>query len=167
MIPKDNPTIHSDACILPEGYNLPARLPMWDCASTAHIVTSADILDNYHVSENPSIVSWGSADNSLNSVGCRTLLTLNHLPCEKRARMKFTNVRHVPGFGANLKHVTSSEHGCEVSFKSGAKLFDSQGELKGWSPEPVEYSDICPLILRRAKWKHKVFRESNSYGKPT
>ena len=63
--------------------------------------------------------------------------------------MKFTNVLHVSGFGANLlsvKHVTSSEHGCEVSFKSGARLYDSQGEFKNSSPEPVEYTDIYPLI---------------------
>ena len=63
--------------------------------------------------------------------------------------MKFTNILHAPGFGANLlsvKHMTFSEHGCEVSFKSGARLFDSHGELKGWTPEPVEYSDIYLLI---------------------
>ena len=63
MIPKDNPTIPSDACFLPEGYKLHARLPVWDCASTAHIVSSADLLDDYQVSVNPTTVSWGSADN--------------------------------------------------------------------------------------------------------
>ena len=111
MISSDNPTISSDACFPPEGYKLPARLPVWDCASTAHIVTSADLLDDYHVSETPTTVSWGSADNSLNFVGWGTLLTRNHLPSGKTALMKFTYVLHVPGFGANLlsvKPITSS-----------------------------------------------------------
>ena len=63
--------------------------------------------------------------------------------------MKFTKVLHVPSFGANLlsvKHITSSEHSSEVSLKCGATLYDSEGELKGWSPEPVDYTDIYPLI---------------------
>ena len=57
MLSSDNPTIPSDACFLPERYKLPERLPMWDCASTAHIVIFADLLDDNHVSKNCSIVS--------------------------------------------------------------------------------------------------------------
>ena len=102
--------------------------------STAHIVTSAELLDDYRISKNPTTVSWGSAGNTLNSVGWGTLVTRNHLPGGTTALMKFTNLLHVPGFGVNLlsvKHITSYGHGCEVSFKSGARLFDSNGELKG------------------------------------
>ena len=42
---RDNPTIPTNACFFRGGYKLPARLPVWDFASRALIVTLADLDD--------------------------------------------------------------------------------------------------------------------------
>ena len=63
---------------------LPPRVKIpklvWDCASTAHIVVRAEMLDDYVPSVPPTTVRWGTEGNIMLSHGVGTLRTRNHLP---------------------------------------------------------------------------------------
>ena len=76
-----------------------------DCASIAHIVVRAEMLDDYVSSVPPTTVRWGTEGNIMLSHGVGTLRTRNHLPDGKVAETVFKNVVFVPEFGINILSV--------------------------------------------------------------
>ena len=124
----------------------PRRPLLWDSCSTAHIVTSASLLDDYVVSCPPTFVNWGNEGFVLESVGYGTLVTKNHLPEGNSVITTFKRVLHVPDFGVcilSVKHVASKASGGAVYFKEGSHFFE--GRLIGWGPEPAQYGDLYEL----------------------
>ena len=83
----------------------PAPKLLWDCASTAHIVHNADLLDDFKRSVPPTKVMWGTVGNMMLSQWTGTMRTKNYLPEGKVAFTEFNNVKFVPGFGINVLSV--------------------------------------------------------------
>ena len=120
---------------------------LWDCASTAHIVTGANLLDDY-VSCNLIKVQWGTYGHVMLAYSHGTLTTRNRLPNGKTAGTSFKHVLHVPDFGVNIlsvKYVAPTKQGCGVYFRAGAQFYDQKGNLVSWSKEPRAHSDLYPL----------------------
>ena len=75
----------------------------------------------------------------------------------------------VPGFGDNIlsvKKVADKRQGCGVLFSGGARFYNREGNLVGWSLEPKEHSEMYPLICDIISGTHNNTALVTTRGSP-